>query len=257
MQATKTNLAVKAVQLVVILLPFRWCLAQSEVVIDQALVATATITDRKLIDFFVESFLIPEEQVEKIQFIDATGNGFGEEDLIKCFPSEKTYYLFPSEEAQKVMNQWQFTSNFQSVTQVKPPEIFEQLQSEKAQNWILAGLLRSLNWHYNDKPMKIYFAQDSTTITFEMWGYNSNALQWKPPPPPPKVPETTYDLVHLFRSDTLIVADTTYYDLFYLYRTVRDTVYVSGETAQSAAEDVPPELKPGLITPAIGRAGEN
>ncbi|RMF62157.1 MAG: hypothetical protein D6748_00070, partial [Calditrichaeota bacterium] len=197
---------------------------QTQVVIDQQMVATATVTEPSLIQFFLETFLIPEDNVNKLVFIDATGNGFGEDDLIKCFPSEKTYFLYPSDTAQKVMNQWQFTSNFQSVTQLSEPEVFEKLEKDKAANWILAGLLRSINQNYKDIPIKIYFERDTTAVVFEMWGYDPQALQWSPPPPPPRVPQTTYDMLHIWRSDTLFITDTTYYDQFFVYKSVADTV---------------------------------
>lgn len=222
--------------------------AQQAITIDQRMVPTASISDSTLIDFFLQEFLIPETGVEKIQFIDATGNGFGEEDLIKCFPSEKIYFQTPSDTAQKVMHNWVFTSNFQSVTQNKPPEVFEALPREKAQNWILAGLLRSVNWNYGDLPMKMYFERDSTTMTFEMWSYNPVALRWKPPPPPKRVPETTYDIIHVLRSDTLYVADTTYYDQFYIYREVSDTLFISkDELPPRSGRQNPKRHLPGLV----------
>ncbi|MFQ5769482.1 MAG: hypothetical protein ACE5HX_03030 [bacterium] len=236
--------------IVILLINLGWLsklLAQGEVIIDQAKIATATVTNPKLIDFFIQSYLIPETEVTEIQFIDATGNGFGEEDLIKCFPSEKTYYLFPSDTAQKVMNKWKYKANYQITVKNESPEVFESLETRKAENWILSGLLRSLNWNYSDLPMKIYFARDSTTMVFEMWGYNPWALQWKPPAPPPKVPETTYDVVHIIRSDTLFVADTTYYDQFYIYRSVSDTLFISEKELSTAARPLGPAFEPGLV----------
>jgi hypothetical protein len=231
----------------------RWLPAQDEVVIDQAMISTATITERKWIDFFINSYLIPESEVERIVFIDATGNGFGEEDLIKCFPSEKTYYLFPSDSAQKIMNSWEFSSNFQSVTQNKAPEVFEELQTDRAQNWILAGLLHSLNRNYADLPMKMYFERDSTTMVFELWGYTEPALRWRPPPPPPSVPETTYDLLHVLRSDTLFVSDTTYYDQFFIYRNVVDTVFMSNEDLIEREKKSDGIYQPGLVPVSAGK----
>lgn len=226
--------------------------AQSEVIIDQTMVATATITNPELIDFFIKTQLIPENEVTKIQFIDATSNGFGEEDLIKCFPSEQTYFFhLLSDTAQKVIEDWEFTSNFQSVTRNESPKVFESLETDKAQNWILSGLLRSLNWNYNDTPMKIYFERDSTTMVFEMWGYNPWNLRWKPPPPPPTVPETTYDILHIFRSDTLFVADSTYYDHFYIYRSVSDTLFISEQELNTAARPNDTVFLPGLTPPTM------
>lgn len=72
--------------------------------------------------------------------------------------------------------------------------------------------------------MKIVFERDDKGVTFEMWGYNPTTLNYAPPPP---VPDSvvTYDLVRVFRADTLMKADTKLYDLIYVYKTVSDTVY--------------------------------
>ena len=221
--------------------------AQSEVIIDQVMVSTATVTDPGLIRFFLEAYLIPEENVTELRFIDATGNGFGEDDLIKCFPSEKTYFLYPSDTAQQVMNQWKFTSNYQSVTQLSPPEVFENIEKDKASNGILAGLLRSLNLNYHDIPIKIYFERDTSAIVFEMWGYTRDSLQWRPPPPPPKISETTYDVLHVWRSDTLIIADTAYYDQFFVFKSVADTVVISEEEFREVTRRQQVKFQPGLV----------
>lgn len=226
---------------------------QQSVTIDQQMVSTAIVKDPELINFFIEAYLIPEESVTEIHFIDATGNGFGEEDLIKCYPSERTYYLFPSEDAQKIMNNWEFTSNFQSVTQNVDPAVFERLETDKAQNWILSALLRALNWHYQDQPIKIFFSRDSNTVVFDMWGFNPQALAWQPPPPPPQVPRTTYDLMHILRSDTLIIADTTYYDQYFIYRSVADTLFMSEEEFRRETLRKQTSYQPGLL-PAGGGA---
>lgn len=223
--------------------------AQEKILIDQKMISIATITDTSLIKFFLEAFFISETNVTRMEFIDATANGFGEEDLVKVYPSEKIYLTTPSDTAQKVMHSWKFTDNYQTVTQNKPPEVFENLPTNKAENWILAGLLKSLNWQYRDLPMKLRFERDSTTTLFEMWGFNRSALSWRPPPPPPRIPETTYDVIHVLRSDTLFVADTTYYDQFYIYRTIRDTLFISEQDLQKGQGTQPPAFLPGLLPP--------
>ena len=224
---------------------------QDHVKIDQQMVATATIRDQELINFFLEAYLIPEEEVREIRFIDATGNGFGEEDLIKCYPSAKTYYLFPSDTAQQVMNAWEFTSNFQSVTSNADPVVFERLENDRAQNAILAGLLKGINRNYRDKPIKIFFERDSNAVVFDMWGYQPDSVQWQPPPPPPRVAETTFDIMHVLRSDTLVISDTTYYDQYYIYRSVVDTLFISETEFRRENERLQTTYQPGLVPPSI------
>lgn len=194
--------------------------------VEQVSIPTVTITDEKLIEFFLEEFMIIEDSVVQMQVIDATGNGFGEDDLIKLYPSNQIYFPVPSDTAQKIMNSWEFRANFRIDTENKPPEVYEELQTNKAPNAIFASLLRGLAYNYKDWPMKIKFERDSSGVTFEMWGYDESKIQFTPPPPPLPDSIVTFDLVHVLRSDTLFVADTTYFDFMYVFKTVSDTVFI-------------------------------
>lgn len=192
---------------------------------DQVSVPVVSVRDQDVIDFFLFEFFIPETLVTQIDIIDATGNGFGEDDLVRTYPSQAIYFPVPSDSAQKIMNRWQFKANFQIVTEHRQAEAFENTEGERAAHGILAGLLRGLERNYRDVPIKVWFERDADGITFEMWGYNDSALVYTPPPPPVPDSVVTYDLVHVIRSDTLVQADTTLYDLIYVYKTVSDTVY--------------------------------
>jgi len=192
----------------------------NKIVVDKISVPVVTITDPQLIDFFMFEFFVAETLVTRLDIIDATGNGFGEDDLVKTYPSEAIYFPVPSDSAQKIMNSWQFKANFQIVTEHRQPEEFE-----NAPNGIFAGILRGVNRNYSDQPMKILFERDDKGVTFEMWGYNPGALNYAPPPPAVPDSVVTYDLVRVFRADTLMKADTKLYDLIYVYKSVSDTVY--------------------------------
>ena len=72
------------------------------------MIRIATISDPKLIEFFLFEFLITDTAVTKMEIIDATSNGFGIEDLVKCYPSERIYVPTPSDTAQKIMNAKRF-----------------------------------------------------------------------------------------------------------------------------------------------------
>jgi tetratricopeptide (TPR) repeat protein len=93
---------------------------QQKASVDQKMIRVATVTDRGLIDFFLMEFLITDDPVTKMEIIDATANGFGVEDIVKCYPSERIYVPTPSDTAQTVMNAWRFAANFQVVTQNSP-----------------------------------------------------------------------------------------------------------------------------------------
>lgn len=213
---------------------------QSKASVDQKIIRVASVTDPALIEFFLMEFLITDSPVTKMEIIDATANGFGVEDIVKCYPSERIYVPTPSDTAQKVMNNWRFSANFQVVTQNGPAEIFEGTKTEAAQNGILASLLRGLERNYQDWPIKLYFERDQQTATFEIWGYNPVRLQYKPAPPVVPDTVTAYDIVHVLRQDTLVVADTTLYDVLFIQRTVSDTVFVGVDDRRVNGASVPP-----------------
>ena len=229
--------------------------AQSEVIVNQMVVSTATVKDPMLIEFFLRSSLIPEDSVTTIQFVDVTRNGFGNDDVIICYPSGKYYQFFASDSAQRMMKRWEFTANKQLVVEDQDPNVLKNMKAkdniDKATNWILAGLLQELNRNYKDLPIKILFERDARgIIKFDMWGYNPRpgVLEWETPPPPPTVPETSYDMLHVMRIDTLVYADSTTYDQIYIYHTVSDTVYlpVRRDFSQSAQADSL-QYQPGLL----------
>jgi hypothetical protein len=227
-------------------LPIAPTMAQNGTTVDQKMIRIASVTDQNLIQFFLFEFLITDTAVAKMEIIDATGNGFGVEDLVKCYPSERIYVPTPSDTAQKVMNGWKFTANYQIVTQNSPPEVFEGTKNDAAQNGILAALLRGLQRNYKESPIKLYFERDAKTATFEMWGYSPSRLNYTAAPPAMPDTITAFDLLSVTYQDTLVVADTTIYDLLYISRTVSDTVFVGlDEFEIKTPADLPPvESKP-------------
>ena len=220
--------------------------AQNGTTVDQKMIRIASVSDQNLIQFFLFEFLITDTAVTKMEIIDATGNGFGIEDLVKCYPSERIYVPTPSDTAQKVMNGWKFTANYQIVTQNSAPDVFEGTKSDAAQNGILAALLRGLQRNYKELPMKLYFERDAKTATFEMWGYSPSRLSYAAAPPAMPDTVTSYDVLSVTYQDTLVVADTTIYDLLYISRTVSDTVFVGlDEFDIKTPADLPPvDAKP-------------
>ena len=187
------------------------------------------ITDTTLIRFFMNEFFITEEHVVAMDIVDISRNGFGDDDILITYPAHRTYKLGPSEAAQKIMNEWKFKAEFEKDSELKPPSFFDHLPEERAQNAILADLLRTLQRNYKDLPIQLRFSRDSTSFRFQIWDYNKNALQYHPPPPaaPDTIP--TYDVVNVIHQEKLVEADTTYYDIVYVIQTLSDTLFVPGE----------------------------
>ncbi len=197
--------------LVVMLLQsgFAWT-QQRSVVVDQAVVQTTTVTSKKLIDFFVEDFMIPEKDVKKMVIYDLAGDGFGDRDIARTFPGGKIYLLTPSAKAQKIMNMWSFGGNIKfTANSNDSPELFENApDSVRAMGAIFAELLRGLRRNYKGVPIKLHLEQDNNVAAIEMWGYDASLMKYTPPPVN-RVPEQVPVM-----------------KLIYLEKTVVDSVYV-------------------------------
>lgn len=179
--------------------------------LDQAIVQTCEIIDKKLIKFFTEDFMIPEKKIKKMVIYDLSGDGFGEFDIARTYPGGRFYLLTPSRRAQKIMNKWSFGGNIKFTANFNdPPERFENSpDSVRAMGGIFASLLRGLRRNYLGEPIKLHLEQTDNITTVEMWGYKSGLMKYVPPPEkrvPEKVPVMK---------------------LIYLEKTVVDSVYIS------------------------------
>jgi hypothetical protein len=181
--------------------------------VDQDIVQTATVTNPKLIEFFVEDFMIPEEKVEKLVIYDLSGDGFGELDIARTFPGGRIYLLTPSAKGQKIMNQWSFGGNIKFTANFNDsPEQFENSpDSVRAMGGIFASLLHGLRRNYSGAPMKIHLEQDQDVAAIEMWGFNPNLMKYQAPAVA-TVPEPVPVL-----------------KLIYLEKTIEDTVYTAAQ----------------------------
>lgn len=178
--------------------------------IDQEIVQTTTITNKKLIDFFTEDFMIPEEKIEKMVIYDLSGDGFGERDIARTYPGGKFYLLTPSSKAQKIMNLWSFGGNIKfTANSNDSPERFEHApDSVRAMGAIFASVLRGLRRNYQGIPIKLHLEQTNEVTSFEMWGYKKGLMDYNPLPVN-KVPE-----------------EIPVMKLIYLEKTVVDSVFV-------------------------------
>ncbi|MDZ7290208.1 MAG: hypothetical protein ONB44_13040 [candidate division KSB1 bacterium] len=168
-----------------IALSSQWTLAQAtKVVLDQALVQTATITSPAQLSFFIDDFMISEKQVTKLMVFDLNGDGFGEGDLARTFPSGKVYTIAPSKKAQAIMNDWSMGGNVRFTADFKDsPEQFENApDSVRAQGGIFAALLRGVRRNYKGLPLKLYLEQNGDVTAVEMWGYDPRLMKYVPPP---------------------------------------------------------------------------
>jgi hypothetical protein len=234
---------------------------QQDVIINQAMVATATITNPDSIQKIVRISLLPEnaDSIKSITFIDANNNGFGSDDFVLVQPSGHTYELIPSAALTEMIKNWRFTAATQLVGgSQQGAEFLEDLKEgdpqKKAANYILASLLRGLNNNYTAKPMNLFFRRgEDGAYAFDMWGYETakDSLYWQPPKYPPGGYIKNYDIFRVHRADrdTLFISNTRLYDQIYIYHHVTDTIFIAPDSVEIGQPQIPPQFQPGLISP--------
>lgn len=155
-----------------------------EIAVDQGLVQTVTVRQARLIKFFADDFMIPENDVDWLRIYDLTGDGFGAGDLARTFPGGKFYLITPGKQAQKIMNTWSFGGNIKFTANANDsPELFENApDSVRAMGAIFAALLRGLRRNYEGLPIKLYLEQNQEVTSVEMWGYDPQLMEYEPPP---------------------------------------------------------------------------
>ena len=192
----------------------------------------AEVTDPELIDFFIDQYMIPEMDVTKIEIIDITNNGFGPDDILVAYPSMNAYVVHAPPEAQEIMRGWSIETEYRLDSENLRAEVFDPIEPDtvfvydQAERAIVGDIIRALDRTYRDLPIRLRFERDREGFTFQMWEYNEFALSYSPPPAP--VPEyvDVHDLLYVIRTDSTIVADTAYYDIFYVIKTVEDIHYI-------------------------------
>lgn len=240
---------------------------QQDIIIDQVMVATATIINPDSIQKIVRISLLPEnaDSIKSITFIDANNNGFGSDDFVLLQPSGHTYELIPSAALSEMIKNWRFTAATQLVGGPgQSADFLEDIKEEdpqkKAANFILASLLRGLNNNYTGHPMNLYFRRGvDGAYAFDMWGYETanDSLYWQPPKYPPGGYIKNYDIFRVHRADrdTLFLSNTRLYDQIYIYHNVTDTIFIAPDSTKFGHLQTPPQYQPGLTSP--GRKKKN
>ena len=195
--------------------------------VNRDLIPVVSITDQVLIRLILDQCLIPESNVEKMEILDISQNGFGEKDITRVYPSNNVYLLEKiSSDVQEKMDGWGFQANFQITGSNEPPAAYDSVETDKAAHSIFSTLLRGINRNYHDYPIKVRFERDSVGVIFEMWAYHEDKLETGNPQPFMPDSVITYDIFHVFHDDTLLNLDSTLYDVIHIHYDQVDTVYV-------------------------------
>lgn len=183
----------------------------SQVTIDQSIIQSTTVSNKRLISLFAEDFMIPENQIARLIIYDLSGDGFGEGDIARTFPGGRFYVITPSAHTQKIMNSWSFGGNVKfTANSNDSPELFESApDSVRAMGGIFASLLRGMRRNYKGEPFKLHLEQNNGVTSVEMWGYSPELMRYTAPP------------------ENKVPLEVPVMKLIYLEKTVVDSVYSS------------------------------
>ena len=193
------------------------------------------IEEAELITFLLDALIIlTEEETSMLEVIDITSNGFGPDDVVVVHPSMVAHKLPPvlPGDVQDLMNGWQLEANTQydganTSAESYNPELTRAGETEgQAEQAILYDLLRSLERNYEGQPISILFERDQEAFSFQMWDFEEPALRYTPPPPAQPDTVNAYDMLYLVRNDSLIISDTTLFDVFFVSKKVEEVIWM-------------------------------
>jgi len=213
-------------------------------IVGQIFQTVAEVFDKEIIDMILYDFFIPAdlEDITKVEVIDITGNGYGNNDVLIVYPMETIYAIEgPSPELVEIMRSWSF-DEFRRDAENLPADEFYPIRADSlvknnllipeeervnvAQAAVLSDLIASLDRNYQDDDINIRFQRDETGLTFQFWNFNNEALAFTPRPPAVSDTVNVFDLMQITVFDSTIVADTTFYDMLMIHSTVEETVYL-------------------------------
>jgi hypothetical protein len=196
----------------------------------------ASVTDTTVIREFLQQQSIPTtEQTDSLEIIDATGNGFGENDLVIVYPSKQTYSLMTIEEPLKsMMKDWRYNAEQLTSPDTTSAQLFEDARADSTGKGgfkgLLAFILKGLELYYGGNTVEGAFRRDQNSSYLELLNYNKDALKYRKLETA-ALSDTvhSYDLLQIVSRDTLVESDSTMYDVIYVYKTLHDTVYLPAD----------------------------
>jgi len=201
----------------------------------------ATISDPVLIKQLLQQQAITlEAQTDSIEIIDAMANGFGENDLLVLYPSKQVFSLMTVEEPLKtMMENWHYNLQQRTTPYTRSTDLVQQARTEKsAFAGLLSFIVRGLETYYNGSVVEGTFRRDENSSYIALWNFAPDSFKYKDAQGA-GLSDTLhyYDLLQIVKKDTSFIADSTMYDVIYVYKTYRDTVYVPMDSAMGAVRN--------------------
>lgn len=232
--------------------------------VGQIFPSVAEVFDKEIIDMILYDFFIPAdlEDITKVEVIDITGNGWGNNDVLVVYPMESIFAIEgPSPDLVEIMRSWSFDEfrrdadnlNADAFYPMEADSLLEnnlpvpdEDRTNVAQAAILSDLIASLDRNYQDDDINLRFQRDENGLTFQFWNFNNEALNFTPRPPAVSDTVTVFDLMQVTVFDSTTVATTTMYDMFMVQATEEETVYLPWSEAADPPQSYDENKRPGL-----------
>ena len=181
--------------------------------------------------------ITPEGRVDSLEIIDAMGNGFGENDLLVLFPSRQVFPLMTVEEPLKaMMENWHYNLEQRTTPYTSSKDIAIQARSERNPfDGLLSYIVRGLEQFYSGPVIEGTFRRDENSSYLALWNFSPDSFRYRDPRNS-GASDTLhyYDLLNIVSRDTTYIADSTIYDVIYVYKTYHDTVYVPAQATEDS-----------------------
>jgi len=225
-----------------LLLVFCTAALAQEVRVRPTMAYSATITDPALIRQVLQQQSIPAEgRTDSVEIIDAMANGFGENDQVVLYPSKQVFSLMTVEEPLKtIMQNWNYNLAQRTTPYTKSSELIQQAHSEKSPfAGLLSFIVRGLETYYGGSVIEGTFRRDQNSSYIALWNFSPDSFKYQEMKSG-GLSDTLhyYDLLQIVKQDTTILADSTLYDVIYVYKTYHDTVYVPVDTLGAATRNL-------------------
>lgn len=145
----------------------------------------ATVQDTVLIDTLLEALLIPAREVERIDVIDLTANGYGPDDAIILHPSLETYLVGADvpRGVQDVMKTWELEEDYRLDATLEDSDRVERdaHQRQNARDALSGAVLGAIDRYYTGDEIDLRLSREASGLRLEMWNYDPAALRYAVP----------------------------------------------------------------------------
>lgn len=155
----------------------------------------ATVQDTVLIGTLLEELLIPAGDVERIDVIDLTANGYGPDDAIILHPSLETYLVGADvpRGVQDVMKTWELEEDYRLDATLEDSDRVERdaHQRQNARDALSGAVLGAIDRYYTGEEIDLRLSREASGLRLEMWNYDPAALRYAVPAQGPACLATT------------------------------------------------------------------